>query len=96
MFSAMFSDEDFVMNTVKQVMIEQWIDEFGLVIIGILGGFLLTILVSRHLNRRGGKFALVMILSIVYQTIMFSWMLGLYIYGLSIRYGHEFGQMIIV
>lgn len=77
-------------------MIESWIDEMGLVAICILAGFLITILVTKRLNRRSGGFALVMILSIIYQTFMFTWLLGLYIYGLSIRYGHEFGQMIIV
>ena len=47
-------------------MIETWIDEFGLVIIGILAGFLITILVTKTLNRGSGSFALVMILSIIY------------------------------
>ena len=47
-------------------MIESWIDEFGLVIIGILAGFLITILVTKTLNRGSGSFALVMILSIIY------------------------------
>ena len=37
-----------------------------------------------------------MLAFIAYQAIMFSWMLGLYIYGISIRYGHEFGQMVYV
>ena len=48
---AIISDEEMVTNTVKQELIEGWIDEFGFCLIAILFGYIITMIATRHLNR---------------------------------------------
>ena len=89
---AALSDESAEKKTSFEHLEEEWSDKCAFYIILMIIGLLAVWLLTSNLNRRSGWFAIWMSIFMVYQGILTFLLTFHLLYGMSLKYGKQFGR----